>query len=296
MLALLVSGCGLGAGSPPGGVSLVVTNEFGSTLLHQRGRLEVAGQETAMSLLMRNYPVSTRYDGGFVESIDGLSGGSEHGHRVDWFFFVNGVESTKGAAEVVVHSGETIWWDRHDWSQTEHVPAVVGSFPEPFLGGYDGKRYPVRIECAQPTSHACATVGERLRAVGVPAAIAGIGGGGGESIRVLVGPWRDVRADYGVEGIEKGPARSGVYALMSSDGRRLSLLDATGRVVRTLTSGAGLIAATRVGEDGPAWVVTGTDEAGIERAADAMERLQLEHHFAVAVAAAGSIPLPVSER
>ena len=111
-----------------------------------------------MSLLMRNFSVSTRYGGGFVQSIDGLAGGQEDGQPVDWFYYVNGVEASDGAAARNVHPGDRIWWDRHDWSVTDSIPAVVGSFPEPFLNGIGGKRLPVRIECASVGSDPCRTV------------------------------------------------------------------------------------------------------------------------------------------
>ena len=39
--------------------------------------------------------------------------------------------------------GERIWWDYRDWAATNHVPAVVGSWPAPFSDGYEGKRHPV---------------------------------------------------------------------------------------------------------------------------------------------------------
>ena len=116
-----------------------------------------------MSLLMRNEPVATRFGGGFVQSIDGLSGGQEGARPVDWFYYVNGIEAGRGAADTNVHAGDHIWWDRHDWSQTEHVPAVVGSFPEPFLNGVEGKRLPVRVECSTVPAPACHTVAARLR-------------------------------------------------------------------------------------------------------------------------------------
>ena len=117
-----------------------------------------------MSLLMRNAAVNTRYSGGFVEGIDGLAGGQEAGHPVDWFYYVNGVEAPKGAAATNVHAGDHIWWDRHDWSQTDSVPAVVGSFPEPFLNGIEGRRLPVRIECAVLLSWAGSLVVQMLSA------------------------------------------------------------------------------------------------------------------------------------
>jgi hypothetical protein len=293
-LSLLLAGCGLGAGGAPTGVQLTVSENFGAHLL-PGGAVKVAGEETAMRLLMRNYTVKTRYGGGFVQSIDGISGGEEGGEPVDWFYYVNGLEAAKGAAATKVHAGEHIWWDRHDWSQAQGVPAVVGSYPEPFLDGYGGRRYPVRIECASVTSPACRTVTNRLRALGVPAAIAAIGSGGEpEVIQLIVGTWKTVLSDPGTQSIEDGPGKSGVYARFAPDGSSLTLLDADGRAVRTLRSGAGLIAATRQEEQAPVWVVTGTDEAGLDRAAEALDEQALQDHFALAVAPQGTVPLPVS--
>ena len=98
-----------------------------------------------MRMLERSFKVTTRYGGGFVESIDGHAGSSS---RLDWFYYVNGIEATLGAAGTSVHKGDRIWWDLHDWTATDSIPAVVGSFPEPFVHGIDGRRYPVTIECA----------------------------------------------------------------------------------------------------------------------------------------------------
>ena len=248
-----------------------------------------------MSLLMRNASVSTRYSGGFVQSIDGLPGGQEGGRPVDWFYYVNGVEAPQGAAARNVRPGDHIWWDRHDWSQTDDVPAVVGSFPEPFLNGLNGKRLPVRVECAVVPGYACRTVTARLRKLGVPAAIAAIGSGGGasETLRVAVASWTALEGDPGVRAIGQGPRTSGVYARFSADGRTLTLLDEDGRATRMLGAGAGLIAATRSGEDAPVWVVTGTDAAGVEHAAQAVADDALRDHFAVAVTGPGAaVPVP----
>jgi len=48
-----------------------------------------------MSLLERNAKVSTRYGGGFVQSIQGRAGSSS---KTDWFYYVNGVQAPMGAA------------------------------------------------------------------------------------------------------------------------------------------------------------------------------------------------------
>jgi hypothetical protein len=299
----LLAGCGLGAGATPGGVRLEITRDFGSRTLRALRAPRAHGQETVMSLLLRNATVTTRYGGGFVQSIDGDGGGSAGGSPADWFYYVDGVEAPKGAAETDVHSGERIWWDLHDWGQTDYIPAVVGSFPEPFLNGVDGRRAPVRVECAQAAGEACATVGAHLREAGVPAARAELGpaGVGPESLRVLVGTWSEVRHELGVASLEGGPAASGVYARVDDGGRALELLDAQGRVVRTLTGDAGLIAATRYTGEEPEWIVTGTDPAGVDRAAHALDEADLRDHFAVAIAPGASavadsiLPLPQPE-
>jgi hypothetical protein len=204
------------------------------------------------------------------------------------------VEASKGAAATNVHPGDHIWWDRHDWSETDDVPAVVGSFPEPFLNGIGGKRLPVRVECAVVQSDPCRTVTARLRAIGVPAAIAAIGSGGGPStLRVLVGIWSALDRDVAAREIGRGPRASGVYASFSPAGKTLTLLDQDGRAARTLAAGAGLLAATRQGEEAPVWIVTGTDPVGLQLAARTLQQGALQSRFALAVSTQGSIPVPV---
>jgi hypothetical protein len=299
----LLAGCGLGAGTTPSGVRLTITRDFGAQPLRALRAPQAHGQETVMSLLLRNATVTTRYGGGFVESIDGHSGGHEGNAPADWFYYVDGVEAPKGAAETNVHSGERVWWDLHDWGQTDYIPAVVGAFPEPFLNGVEGRRAPVRVECAEAAGEACATIGAHLREAGVPAARADLGpaGVGPESLRLLVGTWSEVRHELGVQSLAEGPSASGVYARVSDGGSAIELLDAQAQVVRTLTGNAGLIAATRYSGEEPEWIVTGTDPAGVDRAAHALDEADLRDRFAVAIAPGGSavgasvLPLPQPE-
>lgn len=292
-LGVALCGCGIGPGAAPTSVQLMVTRDFGGQVVFSSAAPKVGGQETVMRLLMRNVSVNTRYDGGFVQSIDGIAGGQEEGHPVDWFYYVNGVQAPKGAADTRVHPGDHIWWDRHDWSQTEEVPAVVGSFPEPFLNGIEGKRLPVRVECAADATRACTRVTDSLQKVNVPAAVAAIGSGGApETLRVMVGPWIDLSGDIEAQSIERGPNSSGVYARFGERGKSLVLLDQNGNSVQTLHAGAGLIAATKLEKEAPVWVVTGTDAAGVEAASRAFNEANLQSRFAVAVSASGTIALP----
>ncbi|HWH96620.1 MAG TPA: DUF4430 domain-containing protein [Baekduia sp.] len=298
-LATAAAGCGVGAGPKAGETELLVSKDFGAEPIVQTDQPKTGGSDTVMRLLQRNAPkVGTRYGGNFVNSIDGVSGGRRDGNPVDWFFYVNGVQADKGATAVKVHEGDRVWWDLHDWSATDDVPAVVGSFPEPFLHGVDGRRLPTRVECAEPKSAPCETVADTLVDLGLPAARGGVGNSFvQDTLRIVVGPWRAVRGDSTTKLLEKGPATSGVFARPAGDGRSIALLDERGAVTRTLGAGTGLIAATRVKDvkdevSDPVWIVTGTDEAGVVAAADALDEGALAGRFAIAVSGGRPIGLP----
>jgi hypothetical protein len=138
-------------------------------------------------------------------------------------------------------------------------------------------------------------VARELRAVGVPAAQAALGTTfDPDTLRVVVGPWSAARSDPAARQVEGGPTVSGVYARFDAGGKRLVLLDATGRARRTYAAGAGLIAATRLGDRAPTWVIAGTDAAGTAAAAGAFaDPAALSDRFAVAAVSGGVLPVPV---
>src|SRR6201991_5104181 len=202
-VALAAAGCGLGPGSQVGSVDLTVTRDFGATKV-----TEASGEGTESDTVMR-FPeseaeIQTRYGGGYVKSIDGLEESERDGHPYDWFFWVNGVISPTGAAGVPLEGGEKIWWDIHNWGASEGSPAVVGSWPAPFTTGWEGHAPVVVVEC-DGGGAACATVTKALEGEGVKVASGDGEGGGGSAgggsaasksaIRVLVGPWSQVRSD-----------------------------------------------------------------------------------------------------
>ncbi len=294
---LAACGVGVGAGaSQP--VGLLVTRDFGRRLVGGRERVVKApSSDTVMRLLDRTHRVRSRFGGAFVQAIDGTGAGTRGGRAVDWFFYVDGALASRGAASVTLHPGDRVWWDLHDWTTTPDVEAVVGSFPEPFLHGRRGGPPPVRLQCAAQAIAACASVTRRLREIGaghVTRAAVGTPSTGG-AVRVLVGPWRALRADALARRLERGPAASGVYVRPAADGRTIGLLDARGRVARRVGAGTGLVAAT-ADPGGPAtWLVTGTDDEGVARAVAALNANALGSRFAVALPAAGDpVSLPAS--
>ena len=142
--ALAAAGCGA---STHGTASVWVTRDRGAQVLLVR---KVPAGLTAMQGLLRVAHVKTRYGGRFVQAINGIEG-SLSGRR-DWFYFVNGYEADRGAAEYVLHPGDVEWWDYRPWGSSPEVKVVVGAFPEPFLHGYDGKRLPALVVSGNSTA------------------------------------------------------------------------------------------------------------------------------------------------
>jgi hypothetical protein len=287
--ALAIAGCGIGPGSGVGEVSLKVTRDYGFERLWQTTD-EVSESDTVMRVLERNAEISTRYGGGFVQSIDGLEADERFGRAFDWLFYVNGIESTVGAADYPLQGGETIWWDYRNWAAAMRVPAVVGSWPQPFRSGYAGKRRPVAVMCLDGGA-ACGVARAALADAGVSVERGSPLG----AIRMLVGPWARLRQDPAAALIEAGPQASGVFARFerSRAGLRLIGLDVDGAQARVFGPAAGLVAATRRYDAPPTWVVTGVDQEGVSAAAQLLEPADLRDRYAVVAVDDKETALPI---
>jgi hypothetical protein len=132
LVVAALAGCG--STHTKGQATLWITRDRGAKVMLAA---KVKAGQTAMQALQGAASVKTSYGGRFVQSIDGLSG-SRTAER-DWFYFVNGYEADRGAADYKLHPGDVEWWDYRAWRHAIHIPIVVGAFPEPFLHGYGGK-------------------------------------------------------------------------------------------------------------------------------------------------------------
>jgi hypothetical protein len=301
--AATTAGCGFGPGpSTEGDATLTVSHDYGADVVLEATDADPPESETVLRMLDREAEITTRYGGGFVQSIDGVAGRIEDGRTSDWFFFVNGIESDRGAAEVEVRGGDRVWWDFRDWTNALRTPAVVGSWPEPFAqASADADRTPVRVVCdaGRPT---CDEVAEALADEGVDASVEGPEAAAeadlkAPALRLLVGAWPAIDDDPAAAQLDRGPATSGVFARFVDGPRgwRLLGLDQGAEPVARLGAGAGLVAAVRDGDDPPTWLVTGTDAAGVERAASMLRPGRLAHRYAVAGLRGHLVPLPAAE-
>ena len=129
LASVALAGCG--GGRAHGTATLWVTRDRGAHVVYT-GR--VPAGLTAMQALDRKLDISTRYGGRFVQSIGGVEGSLASKH--DWFYFLNGKEGDRSAAEVKLRDGDIEWWDFRSWSGGGmSVPVVVGAYPRPFTSG-----------------------------------------------------------------------------------------------------------------------------------------------------------------
>ena len=268
-------------------VAITLTRGFGAQLVDRARVPDLSRASTALGVLrLRFRVVTTRTRPEAVESIEGLAVSPSLG----WRLYVNGVQAPHTA---VLTRGDRVWWDLHDRAAGSGRTAVVGSFPEPFLSGPRGRRLPVVEACGQESSAACEEVRRRLGIVGVAASrsVPGVAATP-NTIRVLVGEWAALRRDPVAALVDQGPAASGVFARFDPTGRTLTLLDPRGRPREVLSAGSGLVAATRGPGQGPTWLITGTDRAGVRAAARALDERTLANRFAVSVTTSGTTALP----
>jgi hypothetical protein len=284
--AAVLGGCGGGSASDAtGSVSVAVTRDLGAEPVASAPPVGVRGTTKLTDVV--GQVAKGLVSGLAYRSVEGVVG--------DWRLFVNGV-LVKNAGTARVRPGDRVWLDLVP-AGTPAIPAVVGAYPEPFLHGTGGKRIPTRVECADPESAACDAVATRLGDLGVVAARGGIGAGtNDESVRVLVGTWSELRETRSepVLNVDAGPSRSGVFARFGADGRELEVLDASGEVARTLEGSAGLVAATRIEERQPVWLVSGTDDAGVDAAAALLDEATLTTKHALAVQDDRGVTVPGS--
>lgn len=309
LVALAAAGLGGGCGdsAEPSGPTVTqrVTHEFGHKLVGAEENAPLAEHGTVLRLLRDYEDVKLGFSGRAVESIDGSKADwereSEDDDESTWALIVNGIEADEQPREYKLYPGDLVHWDLRYWYVTLDVRATVGAFPQTFTRGVFGKRFPVTVECAQPASKPCARVKETLRDAGV--SIDGSRPPGGrppryqpQRARVLVGEWTHWRKRDWSQVVDAGPRYSGIFARFSPGGNELRLLDWYAHRSRTEGAGTGLVGAMRPTEEDLLWLVTGVDELGVERAAEALNGRDLRDAFAVAVTESGVEKLPLHPR
>lgn len=280
--ALIGAGCGAGAGE--GQTSLVVTRDFGTSIVKSSADVELTAGLTATRQLQKLHPATTSYGGRYVDSIGGLK---ESGAE-SWLYYVNGVEADRGATSVRLAAGDRVQWDFHRWQATRTGGAIIGAYPEPL------RSRGAELVCRPKVSAACSAAGAALKSAGVLAGKARASQGEAGAVRVIVGPWKAIAGTQGVPDLTEPASTNGAFAEFSASGAKLTPVVDDGSLQAPEAAGTGLLAASSRGGS-LVWLITGTDDAGVLAAAGLLDRpKQLANRFAMIASASGARALPES--
>ncbi|WP_125153177.1 DUF4430 domain-containing protein [Clostridium rectalis] len=248
-------------------VDLVVSKDFGHNKMFSKN-VGLVKDEVGMEVLFRNLNIQTAYGGGFVNSINGLESkytffsGADR-KKEDWFYWVNGILAPVGVAEYRPSDGDVIWWDYHEWNTTMFIPAIIGSYPEPFKHGFWGKNPGTVVMYTDEFKNDAKILKHSLIKNGVksvdvvkynPDNIEKP-----EKYHILLGKWEDLSQNSKrLKDMNWKNKLEGVY-VQFKDGK-LNALDNAGKIIKSYNN-AGAIYATSAGMGStvPVWLVTGTD-------------------------------------
>ena len=312
LLAALLCGCSDQAPLPAGGsnpvpangnasVTVAVTRDSGKVILLEE-TVAIEEGSTALDALHQVAEVRTKYGGGFVDAINGISSEYEGGkQKKDWLFYINGISPSIGADDYIIRDGNIEHWDFRDWSYQQYIPAIIGDFPQPFLGGYRGEVWPTVIVHDAGLEEYARALAERLHELGVAEVAAWeysqLSQAEKEKDNLIMLGTKDNELIAELNAAHK---KLGFYAYFNED--KLVVLNAQGEVAAGYGAGSGLIQATQnpwhpkgvgTGEN-VVWMVSGVDEAGVRNAADTLLNgyADLKYAYAVAVAEGMVIRVP----
>jgi len=306
VLAALLCGCSADTSLPadesylaPTGhsspVRVVVTGDFGKEIFAEE--IVVIGENTtALDALKQVAEVETKYGGGFVNDINGISSEYEGAdqNKKDWFFYINGMLANIGAGQYILQDGDIEHWDFHDWSFRPFVPSIIGGFPEPFLYGYGGVVYPTIIAYQDGWEEYAQRIADKLRQLGVDSTCT-------KNVSTLLPDEKESgnlillgTSDCQLIGEMNQPwNRLGFYCHFQ-DGS-LKVFNAAGDLAAEYEAWAGVIQATQnpwnskgIGVcENVVWVVSGLDETGVKNAVDTLVNHYNDFEYAGAVVVAG---------
>ena len=263
-------------------VKVVVTRDFGKVVLPEK-TVEIGQNTTALDALQQVAEVQTKYGGGFVNAINGISSEYEEVNRKkqDWLFYINGISVNIGANDYILRDGDIEHWNFHDWSFRQFVPAIIGDFPEPFLHGYGGVVYPTVIAYQAGWEEDAKRIASRLSQLGVDSiytrSINELSADERETCNLILLGTTDCQP---IEEMNQVWDRLGFYVHLHDSSLRV--FNSKGDLTAEYRAGAGVIQATQspwnpkgVGVcQNVVWVVSGSDEAGVKAAVNVL----LNHH------------------
>lgn len=247
--------------------------------------------------------VETKYGGGFVSSITGISSeyGGTSGKKKDWFFYINGLASNVGAGDYILQVDDVEHWDLRDWNYQQFVPAIIGDYPQPFRSGYGDKATPTAVVYEETFTAEAEALLASLKEKGVSYVSAVREDQLSEKAKkqcnliIIAGPENGLISE-----LNKLHKKLGFYAYMELG--KIMVLDAAGDASGEYGPSSGIIQATQnpwnpkgigAGEN-VVWMVTGTDAVGVRSAVAVLvnDKDRLRYAFAAVVSESKIVKIP----
>lgn len=303
LLVVILGGCSTPSPITAGTVDLRVTKDFGKEDLFRKS-IELRARSSVMELLNNHLEVKTEYGGGFVNAINGLESGytnKKNKEKADWFYFMNGIMTNVGATEYYPINGDVIWWDYHWWGDIPFTPAVIGSFPQPFINGYQGQNPGTLILAGNNCEDLAQSLKDALEKAGVEDVVVE---GYEEKLAadrsrmtIVVALWEELSESKFWTGIQENRDKTGWFAELDKD--VFYPLNKKAQRQGAYKEGVGAILSTGMGmgDSTPLWLLTGVDIKGLAEAADLLihHDHRISNKFGVLVADGEIIDLPKQE-
>jgi hypothetical protein len=292
---------GTPAGAPAGvsagtiNVRAVITRDFGKEVLSDK-TLDLPEKSSAMEALSGVAQIETAYNGGFVKGIDGINSKYQGAAsaKQDWFVFINGMLANTGALDYSLHTGDIEQWDFHTWSFHQSIPAVIGHFPQPFKQGYSGQVRPTLIAYSEDFKDQAISLKNYFTDAGILNAglttISGLSEKEKQEGNIILVALPDNAL---INELNQNWRRLGFFAYFEKGS--IAALTSEGKKAQTYGSGTGWIQATQnpwnpdgIGADeNVVWLITGTDKAGVQAAADSLINRYAALKYACAAVVSG---------
>jgi hypothetical protein len=255
-------------------VTLRVTKDFGrEVIFHQT--VPIKKDWTVMDLLDTHLEIETKFEGSFINGINGLA--SEKGgftkDRYDWFFYVNGVSADVGAAAYQIQGGDQVWWDYHVWrNMSTAIPALIGSYPEPFINSYLGKVGPITVMSSPEDQELADKVVRSLKSHGAKNISTGALDASAMENRkgpvLVLGSFPELKKISWLDKFNEAYRKTGTGVHFTDKG--VELFTSNGELGETVTGSAGVIVASGegLGDESPLWLIMGTDIQGLTDAVE----------------------------
>lgn len=270
---ILLSGCSVrkeSAVDKPLAVQLTVSRDFSSENIFDKQILVEAG-ETVLDILEKNLEVETSA-GGFVNGINGFKSSIQEQSGKDWFYYVNGTASNCSSKDYHLKAGDKVLWDYHKWDGNSFIPAIIGSYPEPFINGFQGKTKGTRIYYADACKNEALRIKKSLEGLKVkniseaPLDESFETEDGFPSI--IIGEYGSLVRNKNIAKLLSNGENKGIFVRFGK--KEIELLDYSGLVKRASESSAGVLcaAAGSLGDTAPVWIITSIEHKGIEDITD----------------------------